>query len=1499
MTMPWRLDQSNASSPYTGGALDVQTWLSAHQSNASPPTDPWISPWVNSNNFATNSLTSRDKGTIEDYYLARLEDEASPIGTAWKYASDAIFDTLMGGFSGIENLLVSFVRWFLGDDFTTEEMELLPDWFKGTEEEPGLFGNIRNFVNTIPEWFAPFEPFIEELQAIFTEAFRDTIENLADFVKWFYDEGVVQLVKNVVTLLKGIATGTGENIVVPMLTALKNIFDNTPFVETILTAIIDLLKPLVTNQGAEALTTFLNVWKAIVNKLVDITNLDGFLNAFRLIINALISWGEPDSPAVTVLKDLISALVGVTDFNNWIQFFTALINKFAAFFKPGQTTMQTALTNFGGIIDIFLSFFASLNTLPATWVSVLKLIIEKIMGISVVGQDLLAWLGQWFDGLIQFVNRLFSNNGAFLTNLVDDLFEFFGTVGQVAGNWIGVLRVILEQLTALVLGANKTFDQWFKGIVDFGKKLFELTNVETFLTNMFAFLTSLGSVPANFVAAFKAFFNKFVTGFNLVNFEKWVDRFKTFIDAITGGVSELTATAFKNVMDALQYFIRQVAILFGGGQPTASQSPINSTTGFLPAFTQAIDPVLAALNAGVSVTSGVVDLFKALTGNSAIKSIDEAVAEVASWVALIPKVPSIVSSLLGNWKNASTNTNNTLADLQAWANELLNSKSALPGFNLVGFLPQELISLLPYGNIGNTSPNLISDQSFATEAKLQAGNGWSWDGTTNAPSSTGGSAKVAGDGTVKQLFSNMVEVSQGQKMALSVQSKWTKASTATPTILVSIRGYNGAAVAFTTSVASVVAKSGFSGPTSASAYTAGAGTTATLASGWVKIAGEFTIPAGVTHARMILGTANAPSGSTVWFDDSVMQKTGLIQQSLIGGQNPNTSLLDDLVTLLPKGDFNTLVDRIAKKTNATITDVTSVINSFLTGTSPLSGNNILSGNIGSAFISELVQTWNRIAFGVSGAPQPASSLDIVDGTLSDFSLTTANNSGLLLGWTTDLRVVESDVGQIKPKVITLEKATQELQAAMGVVRPATSTLQTGYEQLKTAMGEEQAATVKFRPAISELQTGLNTEAKPAITNLQSLHNTSVKPAITELQTGLNSQVKPAVTELQTLHNTKTKTAVEQLQTGVFTTAREAVNELQTLHNTKTVTAITELQNAVRDLQAKTSTPQTAATTVTATAKSFGPVTATAVTSTTQSVPTSTTTTVGTTSAAVTTTTGTSVGSTTSPTTVTVGSGGSVPNTGLTPVAPNPVSSKASFTDDFERSALGANWTVSVFGTDSSSLGIPDGHNVRYSVPILSAGSALPTLNNPSSKTIGRVNAVWSAGSFKTPYQVVSAVLTNAASGGSYSFTGQLGSLRGPAYNDLLCRVSESNLLIGLVCRFYADGKITVFYRTSGGWENNPWSLAASSLGTFTANPKPTAGSLIEFAVGDPVVSDPTKITVRVGNAAFGPIYIPVNVSALLGNRFGFGMGNGVGPIADGSIYLQPSGALNYVAGRDG
>lgn len=518
---------------------------------------------------------------------------------------------------------------------------------------------------------------------------------------------------------------------------------------------------------------------------------------------------------------------------------------------------------------------------------------------------------------------------------------------------------------------------------------------------------------------------------DVTGLSSFLDIFKTLINGLTGITSfETWVAVFKQVND------------FFAGIGSVLLTPFLTTLQtIVDWFTDLGETSPDDFLSSLPVIGDVIEVIRKITGIESLATLGEGLTELIGWTQRLPSVASLVSSLLGSWTNPLTGTANTLVDLAEYATKLLTDESVVPTINLYGILPPDLTALIPVGHVGDSSPNLVTDEGFSAEPVIQAGGGWTWDGTTNSTGSSSGSAKVVGDGGVKQLLSNMIQVAEKQTLDLSASVKWTKSSANTPTFLIGVRGYNASGVAtFTTTFASVTAKSGYTSPSSTAAYTVGANTTASLSSGWVTISGTTTeIPAGTTQVRMLLGTTNAPSGVTAWFDDASAKKTKKLAQALVDG------LLVALGLKLPTDDYQSLLEKITSIPGATLQQVATTIAGFLTGSSALNGSNILSGDIDSAYISDLVNTWVKAVFGLGGQTTTGNPDDLSqklsDLTISVKAQTTEIQKNAQLIATLQTKVANLETGQSATPNGVLARLTKlEQEANFATVTPPAPTV---------------------------------------------------------------------------------------------------------------------------------------------------------------------------------------------------------------------------------------------------------------------------------------------------------------------------------------------------------------------------------------------------------------------------------------------------------------------------
>lgn len=743
------------------------------------------------------------------------------------------------------------------------------------------------------------------------------------------------------------------------------------------------------------------------------------------------------------------------------------------------------------IFDWFLNLAEGLIAALPEWLAPLKTVLE--------------WVGTFFT---ENMRGTFATLGAFFAWLTENI------TNPLTEGVTGIIKWIWDAFTGTANRLNTTATAILQGIFGFLNWLWAGTGIEGAFVG---FAQSIDSVLKPLLEWLHDLWVKFGDAV-----DDFLNPIFDFLDWLWRGVAGGFAGLGNSVATVLKPIVEWLTWLFGGlwdglPAPTFSGTPIisnflNPVVNWLKwlfgvftpnALQEVFGTIKALVNSAGSMAQWVANLpgvndilqvVQSLTGTIS-NTLTQAVSGLVSWAQNIPGLGTLIQSILGGWKNPVTGTNTTLTDLIAWSGRQLTTETVVPSWNLVGDIPQELIAMLPIGHIGDAQPNLVTDQGFASDAALQSGQGWSWDGTVSSAGSGGGSAKMVGDGSKKLLFSNLVQVAPGQKLTLSAKVKWTK-TLGTPSLSIGVRGYTGALVKFTSDVGKITTNATANASTNSGTFTTAiAGTTATYADGWVTISGNFTVPqtivengitqAGIDSIRMYVGSANTVSGFTAWFDDAVMKKTSLLPQDLV------SELTADLGAKLPDTDFRQLLNTIANQTGATMAEVEAALAEYLTSGSDLNGSNIKYGNIQSAFISELTATWSKIYFGISNGSNAASQelaklkekLDL--GTISisqyqtgvtevlnkyptaglqDFATSMANQGSL----------IQSNIS----KILGLSSTTSDLGTRAGLIESALRELQGLFKLMQTATGELQGKMTTAQEDIKALQIKTSSTVTP-------------------------------------------------------------------------------------------------------------------------------------------------------------------------------------------------------------------------------------------------------------------------------------------------------------------------------------------------------------------------------------------------------------------------------------
>jgi hypothetical protein len=286
-------------------------------------------------------------------------------------------------------------------------------------------------------------------------------------------------------------------------------------------------------------------------------------------------------------------------------------------------------------------------------------------------------------------------------------------------------------------------------------------------------------------------------------------------------------------------------------------------------------------------------------------------------------------------------------DLSNLPDVLLNIFSPLDSLNLFNIVPIDLLAQIPLANIGPSTTNLITDPGFTNPESISGAGQWTHD-ATQGHSVPLGTAKIVADGTgAKELLSNLIPVSEGQKLPISGWIKYTGlvCPDGVQPIELGITGYiTGSDVTQKTAIM----QQGKVPPTS----------------DWRQLSGTYTVPANVTGIRVRLTISSTATAGTVWWDDLSATKSGLLPQAFTEflpddleslGSDVQTALTN-LIQKVEQADFNALLSTLG----GDLTAIANRLNSFLNGLSPLNANNINAGNVADQFVQGLSTINNNI-----------------------------------------------------------------------------------------------------------------------------------------------------------------------------------------------------------------------------------------------------------------------------------------------------------------------------------------------------------------------------------------------------------------------------------------------------------------------------------------------------------------------------------------------------------
>lgn len=813
--------------------------LGTYQPNTATPTS------------LLDGISNLIQGILDNPVVASLIEWSQDVGASVGDLVGDIFGGLMALFEGLCSIITTGE---LPNEYGNWSPMSISDLL---EDIGGILGALLNnpLVNG-------FKDLVEGTGKLLHDVVAGIVEFLQSFVGILgineaNPGGILEFLQNLVDCLWGIVTGTA-GAVGKTLTDLAAGFG---------TMVHNLLESF---GAGTVIGDVINFIQSIFEAIGDVTHIDDIVEWIQDTVACL--WEIVTGSVATgtkTLQQLFGAVAEtiqnimwsfgdgtiITDIISGIQNFVGIIGDLAS-------------NGVAGIIEFIQDSVDFLWNLFASGTGQIgKTIKDLVTGIVNTFGGLLGAFGNGtvFNDVISFIQSVVGMLGDVLH--IDDIVEFLQDAIDFVWNTItSGAGQVGKTIQDLIEGIAETFGG-FLGAFGDGTVVDDVIGFIQGLVGMFGDILHVDDITNFFQDAVDRLWNLFTSSVGGVGktFENLVDGIEDAFSGFLGAFGD--GTVFDDVIT----FIQNVFGVFGDWlhldeiveffQGLVGMLGLDDITpgGIIAFLQQKIDKLFAVFNGVGSV------------GNT----IHDVLESIVEWFQDLPFIRVIV----GAFVPGAT----VLGDLKSWVDTLLSITSWLPAGNLRGQVPQGVLGIIPAAHVGESAANLLTAGGFTTEDTIAAGSGWSWDSTQNY-SGTGGCVKVVCDNTTKRLHSNIVPVSEGHKMAVSVYAKWSSLSPTTGDHFgVQIEKYLGETfLGYDT----ILTK-----------------TDPGASSSWVQLIGNnYQVPLGVDRIRMVLWT-DATSG-TIWWDDAYFAKTGLgaiadpIVEIFHQGQDASPftpgTLLDDL-----------------------------------------------------------------------------------------------------------------------------------------------------------------------------------------------------------------------------------------------------------------------------------------------------------------------------------------------------------------------------------------------------------------------------------------------------------------------------------------------------------------------------------------------------------------------------------------------------------------------------
>lgn len=277
------------------------------------------------------------------------------------------------------------------------------------------------------------------------------------------------------------------------------------------------------------------------------------------------------------------------------------------------------------------------------------------------------------------------------------------------------------------------------------------------------------------------------------------------------------------------------------------------------------------------------------------------------------------------YNNGPSGPSQTQMDqFQAWNNnvagkdQLAAGSVPVAGSAVSGTVKTNNMSVTPATSVSVKDTNLLVSQNFSASSTVVTVGQWSWWGEDGHLIK--GCARVDCNGSQQDLVSNEVSVVEGENVTVSVYVKWAGLTYAgSNPIVLGVEKY----------------RQGRDPDTNGTIYMDVGGddisslSSPSSSSGWVKLTGEYTVPAKVDQLRFRFHAAQTITAGYILWDEAEFRKTDLIPDEAVPGVGSiNDNVVNNLYGQTGTGFGHADAAKAFSNTSSVVTSVSSKVASL-------------------------------------------------------------------------------------------------------------------------------------------------------------------------------------------------------------------------------------------------------------------------------------------------------------------------------------------------------------------------------------------------------------------------------------------------------------------------------------------------------------------------------------------------------------------------------------------